>query len=86
MMNWMLFAPEIFTLIIAGIFIFFALRPQHAKRDYQFALVLAVIGFFICIASLKQTGTLFNHTYQVDLFSQSFKLIIYAGFLLIICY
>lgn len=84
MMNWMAFAPEIFTLVIAGIFIVLSLRPPHAKRDYQFALVLVIIGLVICIASIKQTGTLFNNTYRVDLFSQFFKLIMYAGFLLII--
>lgn len=84
MMNWTLFAPEIFTLIFAGIFIVLSLRPAHAKRDYQFALVLAITGLVICITSIELNSTLFNNTYRVDLFSQFFKLVIYTGFLLTI--
>lgn len=84
MMNWMLFSTELFTLGIAGIFFVLSLMPQHARRNYRFAWVLAAVGFIICIASLNQAGTLFNNTYRVDQFSQYFKLIIYTGFLLII--
>lgn len=82
-MNWMLFSPELFTLGTAGVFLVLSLMRPHAGRDYQWVRVLVIIGFVICIVSLKQTGTLFNNTYRVDPFSQFFKLIIYAGFLLI---
>jgi NADH-quinone oxidoreductase subunit N len=92
MMNWMLFSPEFFTLGMAGVFMVLSLMPQHAKRDYHIAWILALVGLIICIANLHQTITqtntpvsiLFNNTYQVDQFSQYFKLIIYIGFLLII--
>lgn len=87
-MNWMIFSPELFTLGMAGVFMVLSLMPPHAKRNYHFAWVLATIGLIICITNLNQTGTethtLFNNTYQVDQFSQYFKLIIYTGFLLII--
>ena len=84
MMNWKLFSPELFTLGIAGIFLVLSLKPSHAKRDEQLALTLVIIGFAICLAGLEQTGVLFGDTYRVDLFSQVFKLMIYAGFLIMI--
>lgn len=83
-MNWMLFSPELFTLGMAGIFFVLSLMPKHVNRNYQFAWILAAIGFILCIVSLNQTGTLFSGTLRVDQFSQFFKLMIYTGFLLII--
>ena len=84
MMNWMLFSPELFTLGMAGIFIILSLRPPHAERDNRLALILVGIGLLICFTGLKQTGELFAGTYRVDLFSQYFKLMIYAGFAIIV--
>lgn len=84
MMNWMFFSPELFTLGIAGIYLTLSLMPSHARRDDQLARILVVIGLVICFAGLKQTGELFAGTYRVDLFSQGFKVMIYAGFAIII--
>lgn len=84
MMNWQLFFPELFTVGTAGLFLVLSLKPTDAGRQFKLALALAVAGFVICAATLGQTGTLFNGTYRVDLFSQVFKTMIYAGFLFII--
>jgi len=88
MINLPLFFPELFTLGIAAVFLILSLRTAESGRQFKLCLVLAAAGFVICMAGGSQTGTLFNGTYRLDLFSQVFKVMIYAGFLLIVilCY
>lgn len=84
MMNWMLFSPELFTLGIAAIYLILSLMPSHDRRYDGLVLILVGIGVVICIAGLNQSGELFAGTYRVDLFSQYVKLMIYAGFAIIV--
>ena len=85
-MNWGLFIPELYLLLMAGTFFVLALvtRP-NPKRDYLVALLLASMGVVVCLLSIKLEGTLFFRVYRVDLFSQIFKVILASGLFLVIC-
>jgi NADH-quinone oxidoreductase subunit N len=85
-MNWSLFIPELYFLLMIGVFLCLALLARsNPKRDFFIALVLATAGVVVCLASVKLKGTLFFDVYRVDLFSQVFKLILATGFFLVIC-
>ena len=85
-MNWFLFVPELYFLLMIGVFLCLALlvRP-NPKRDFFIALILAALGLVVSLASVKLKGALFFDVYRVDLFSQVFKLILATGFFLVIC-
>ena len=82
---WTSFLPELYTLLTVGIFLFLSLGKPNRNRDYHLAMILAAVGLFICIVSVKQHGLIFAGTYRIDIFSQVFKALIYMGFFLIIC-
>ena len=85
-MNWSLFIPELYFLLMMGVFLCLALLARfNPKRDFFIALVLATVGVVVCLASVRLKGTLFFDVYRVDLFSQVFKLILATGFFLVIC-
>ena len=60
-------------------------RRANPRRDYLIALSLAALGVVICLAAVKQEGLLFYRAYQVDLFSQVFKVMLSLGLFLIVC-
>jgi NADH-quinone oxidoreductase subunit N len=60
-------------------------RRANPGRDYLIALTLAALGVVICLAAVKQEGLLFYRAYQVDLFSQVFKVMLSLGLFLITC-
>ena len=85
-MKWFLFGPELFYL--AGVLVFLCLSmAKHARpqRLYLTALILAALGMVLCLATVRRQGLLFAEAYQVDLFSQVFKMMLSAGLFLIIC-
>ena len=84
-MKWFLFYPELFYFAAGMIFLFMSLAKQHnPRRDYLTALILAVLGVVVCLASIRQDGLLFFQAYRVDLFSQVFKVLLSLGLFLII--
>ena len=85
MMNWISFSPELYTVLMAGCFLFLSLARPNVRRDHQTALLLAALGLIVCVAAVSQKATLFAGTYQVDLFSQVFKTLVFMGFFLVIC-
>ncbi|MEJ2365899.1 MAG: NADH-quinone oxidoreductase subunit N, partial [Deltaproteobacteria bacterium] len=85
-MNWSIFIPELYFLLMMGVFLCLALLARsNPKRDFFIALVLATVGVVVCLASVRLEGTLFFNVYRVDLFSQVFKLVLATGFFLVIC-
>jgi NADH-quinone oxidoreductase subunit N len=67
------------------IFLFLSLAKQcDPRRAYNTALLLALLGVGICLASIGQQGDLFFHAYRVDLFSQVFKAALSVGLFLIV--
>ncbi len=59
-------------------------KRSDPRRDYYTALVLAVLGVVVCLATVSREGFLFLNTYRVDLFSQVFKVVLSMGLFLII--
>lgn len=81
-MNWTLFAPEIFTLVMAMIFLGLSLASPNARRSYVIALLLAAVGAVIGLLCIHGKGDLFYDTYRIDFFSQAFKVLVQIGLLL----
>ena len=79
------FVPELYTLIAAGVFFALSLASDNARRDFRLAFILAAVGLVICVAWVGSRGILFAGTYQVDAFSQVFKCLLYMGFFLVVC-
>ncbi|MBU0698391.1 MAG: NADH-quinone oxidoreductase subunit N [Pseudomonadota bacterium] len=85
-MNWMIFSPELYLLIVAAVFFGRSLVTRSEPgQDYFIALVLASVGLGVCLASVRLEGSLFWQTYRVDLFSQVFKVMLSMGFFLVVC-
>jgi len=86
MTMWKLFSPEIFYFLSGLVFLGLSMtRRSNPRRDYSIALALAASGVVVCLASVKLNGTLFYNAYQVDLFSQVFKVMLSLGLFLITC-
>ncbi len=85
-MKWDLFIPELYYLLMAGVFFCLSLLPRpRPKRDYYVALILASLGVIVSLTSVNLQGTFFFQAYRVDLFSQVFKSILAMGLFLIVC-
>jgi NADH-quinone oxidoreductase subunit N len=85
-MNWMIFSPELYFLLMAAVFFGRSLGPRSEPgRDYFLALVLASVGLGVCLAGVHLEGNLFWGTYRVDLFSQVFKVMLSMGLFLVVC-
>jgi len=83
MMNWMIFAPECYALIMAAVFLGLSLTRPDAERDYRTAVALAAVGVGISLASVGRKGDLFFDTYRVDLYSQVFKTMLFMVLFLV---
>ena len=82
---WKLFSPELYYFLSGLAFLGLSMsRRANPRRDYVVALTLAALGVVICLTAVKLEGLLFNKAYQVDLFSQVFKVMLSLGLFLII--
>ena len=86
MMNTLwLIAPEIWLLVMATAFLLDAAALKKSPaRTYSLAFVLSSILFVLSLFSLNNQSTLFHGVYQLDLFSQVFKVVLAAGLALIV--
>ena len=67
-MTWSLFIPELYFLLVIGVFFCLAMvLRSNPKRDFFIALLLATVGVVVCLASVKLEGALFFNVYRVDL-------------------
>ncbi len=86
MMKWMIFSPEIYYLMVSLWFLALSMLPRAKSRSNYFsALFLAATGILVCLITVKSEGILFFNTYQVNLFSQVFKILLSLGLFLVIC-
>jgi len=83
--DFMLFLPEL-TYLVAALILFFMCLPKKADHKAIFAVALALSGLGVAGAlfGMGQEGRLFFDAYQVDLFSQVFKLILAVAVLLVV--
>jgi NADH-quinone oxidoreductase subunit N len=86
MMKWVIFSPEIYYLLVGLWFLTLSMLPRaRSGRNYFNALILAAAGILVCLISVKSEGVLFFNAYQVNLFSQVFKVLLSLGLFLVIC-
>jgi NADH-quinone oxidoreductase subunit N len=85
-MKWMIFSPEIYYLLVSLWFLALSMLPRaRSRRNYFSALFLAAAGILVCLITVKSEGILFFNAYQVNLFSQVFKVLLSLGLFLVIC-
>ena len=86
MMKAIIFSPEIYYLLASLWFLALSIMPRLKSRGKYFsALFLAAAGVVICLITVRLEGSLFFNAYQVDLFSQMFKVLLSLGLFLVIC-
>ncbi|MEJ2222092.1 MAG: NADH-quinone oxidoreductase subunit N [Desulfobacterales bacterium] len=86
MMKWMIFSPEIYYLLAGLWFLALSMLPTAgSRRPYFSALFLAAAGILVCLVTVRSEGVLFFNAYQVNLFSQVFKVLLSLGLFLVIC-
>lgn len=82
----MLFLPEL-TLLGAGLLLFiFSLGQPSDGKVKSTATILAAVIFLVSLLCLRSEGTLFYGAFQVDFFSQLFKVLIALGTLIILIF
>lgn len=75
--------PEIYMLLFSIFFLFLSVGKKRVSL-FTAARVLALVGLFVTLACAGARGTLFAGAYQVDPFSQVFKVLLAAGFALVV--
>lgn len=83
-MDYALFLPEIYLLLMALTFFCQSLWNSSARLNQGIALILSGIGVIITLYSINLTGDLFHKAYRIDLFSQIFKCLIILGLFMVI--
>ena len=73
--------------LLTGALAFFALSLSEKNDNTQMnntAIFMGVVTFIFSLASFTQNATVFNGCYQVDLYSQFFKLVISLGLVFVL--
>lgn len=82
----MLFLPEL-TLLGAGLILFtFSLGKPSSGKIKNVAIVMAALTLIASLICIKSEGNLFYAAYQVDFFSQIFKVLIALATLIILIF
>ncbi len=81
-MDLTLFLPETILLVMTVLLLCLTLAKDQMKGQTLLGFMIAAGAALLagCLYSMKSSGTLFSGTYQVDLLSQAFKMLIAAGF------
>jgi NADH-quinone oxidoreductase subunit N len=80
------FVPELYFFGVLLLFLLGSLAAHwRARACYWTALALAGVGIAVCLAAVPGSASLFAGTYQVDLFSQVFKVLLAMGLFLVVC-
>ena len=75
--------PELYMLLFSIFFLFLSLGKKKIAL-FTAARGLALVGFAVTLACSGARGDLFSGAYQVDFFSQVFKVLLSAGFTLVV--
>jgi len=85
-MTWISLAPEWTALLMAAVFLAFSMAGNSgAKRNFFTAVFLSAAGVVAAWSALGAQGVFFSHVYQLNLFSQLFKVLLSLGLFLIVC-
>ncbi len=75
--------PELYMLLFSIFFLFLSLGKKKIAL-FTAAKGLALVGFAVTLACSGARGDLFSGAYQVDFFSQLFKVLLSTGFTLVV--
>lgn len=75
--------PELYMLFFSVFFLFLSVGKKRVSI-FTAARVLALVGLFVALICAGARGTLFSGAYQVGFFSQVFKVLLSAGFTLVV--
>ena len=79
----MLLLPESAMLLFSVVFLFLSLAGRKGTAFF-WARAMALTGLVLSLISVSGEGKLFFGAYQVDLFSQIFKVLLSAGFCFVV--
>ncbi|MFO7761396.1 MAG: NADH-quinone oxidoreductase subunit N [Thermodesulfobacteriota bacterium] len=79
----MLFAPELVLLIGSLLIFFLSLGERKGKGAERLTMLVGCLTVVVLLFSFKSEGTLFFKVYEIDFFSQLFKLLIVLGMLFV---
>jgi NADH-quinone oxidoreductase subunit N len=82
----MTFLPESLLLLGSLVLFFISLGTGRVRLARSAAITTALAAIVATALCLGQQGTLFSGAYQVDLFSQSLKLVFVCGFMLVLLF
>jgi NADH-quinone oxidoreductase subunit N len=82
-----LFAPELFYVLMALVFFCMAIGKTccEPRRLFNYAIGLGAVGLLVTVISARAEGMLFFDAYRVDLYSQVFKVLLSVGTFWVIC-
>lgn len=83
-MDFLLFLPETFLLFMALLFFCQSMWKSSADLNQGLAFLLSGLLVILSLLSLNASGDLFYKAYRVDIFSQTFKILISLGLFLIV--
>jgi len=78
-MDLMLFAPELILLLGSLVLFFITTGQASGNKARAITLIITFASIVAGLSSFCMTGSLFFDAYKIDLFSQSFKIIILMG-------
>jgi len=82
----MLFLPEL-TLLVAGLIIFLvSLGKPDSSMLKNLVLVMITVVVLTTLVTMKQQGTLFFESYQINFFTQFFKFLVSASTLVVLIF
>jgi NADH-quinone oxidoreductase subunit N len=83
-MNLLLFLPELVLISMILFFFFGSLGAKKKLASDKSAIVFSILALFAALLSLNARGELFSGFYRIDLYSQTFKILILSAFFLVL--
>lgn len=85
-MTWISLAPELTTLFMAAVFFSLSMaRKSGAKSNFLIAVFVSALGIVAALIAIGAQGVLFADGYQLNFFSQLFKVLLALGLFLVVC-
>lgn len=83
-MNLLLFLPELVLISMILFFFFGSLGSKKKLASDKSAIAFSVLALFAALISFNARGDLFSGFYRIDLYSQTFKVLILGAFFLVL--
>jgi NADH-quinone oxidoreductase subunit N len=85
-MTWISLVPELTTLLMAAVFFSLSMaRKSEARGNFLVAAFISGLGVVAALSALGAHGVFFADVYQLNFFSQLFKVLLALGLFLVVC-